>query len=723
MRHLGQALVAGFLIAGAGTVHAQVDYAAIRATRQIEAIRIDEPIVLDGRLDEPAWTHAPAADDFVEQEPVEGNPPSNPSEVRFLYDADALYVGGRFFDSDPRGGITNDLQRDFVASDSDVVAIILDPLNDLNSVNFKVNPGGAIGDSQSYDDGRQVNQNWDAVWWAKTATFPGGWTMEMKIPFKSLRFPDADEQVWGVNVFRNVRRLNERAFWSPQPRQFTGYKASYCGRLTGIRHVRPGRNLYIKPFITGALSNVTLPNLTRRHDADGGIDAKYGVGTSLVLDLTYRTDFSQVEVDAQQINLTRFSLIFPEKREFFLENQGAFRIGDQDSSGRRPNERDLLPFFSRRIGLSADGQPIPIVGGARLTGRQGNFGLGLLNIQTHAFGDRPGDNFTAAHVTREFGASSIGGFYLGREASGVTGFNRVAGGDIHLNFRQTIDVYAFAMGSASSGGVHGRAARAAFRVDETKYGARLSYTNISPDFRDDLGFIPRRDIGLLAWDVARHFRPERMRQVFRTLSFGTLGERFENSRHEQLLSQRLRAYAVQEFAGGGSFETDADWNYELLTQPFEVSRGVVIPAGEYRFRQILPSLSTNRSRALSVSAGYTGGEFYSGTIRGYSAGARWRLSPNLSTSGEYEFNDVHLPQGRFHAGLARIRLDCAFTTTMFLNAFVQYNSASRTWLTNLRYRLIYRPLSDLYVVFNETRQTGKPAQRAVVLKQTILLAF
>jgi hypothetical protein len=214
-RHFSEALAIAFVLVGASAAHAQIDYAAIRATKQLEAIRINEPIELDGRLDEPAWARAPATDEFHQQQPVEGAAPTEASEVRFLYDADALYVGGRFFDSDPRGGFSNDLQRDFVSGDSDLVAIILDPFNDTNSFNFKVNPAGAIGESQSYDDGRQVNGNWNAVWWAETATFEGGWTTEIKIPFKSLRFPDTEEQSWGMNVFRSVRRKNERTFWSP----------------------------------------------------------------------------------------------------------------------------------------------------------------------------------------------------------------------------------------------------------------------------------------------------------------------------------------------------------------------------------------------------------------------------------------------------------------------------------------------------------------------------
>jgi len=696
---------------------AQVDFAAIRATKELEAVRISDPIVIDGRLDEPVWARAPVARDFVQQEPIEGAVSTERSEVRVLYDADALYVGGTLYDSDPRGGIVNELKRDFATYDGDTAGVILDTFNkQLENSNFLTNPAGAQRDSQNYDDGRESNANWDAVWWVKTARFDGGWTMEMKIPFKALRFRKQEEQVWGINLLRVIRRKNERTWWSPQPRQFRSFKPSYAGRLTGLGGISPGLNLYVKPFFTSALSNLTLPNLDRRYDADGGLDVKYGIGSALTLDLTYRTDFSQVEVDAQQINLTRFSLFFPEKREFFLENQGAFRIGDTRQ------QRDLLPFFSRRIGLSAAGQPVPILGGLRLTGRQGPLTLGLVNMQTEAFGDRPGENFAAARVGRDTGTSSIAGFYLGREASGPAGFNRVAGGEVRLKFSQTIDVSGFVMGSAASGNLTGAAGRAAFNMSENRYTGQLSYTNITPQFRNDVGFFPRGDIGLVAWHAAQHFRPDRLSRWVRTFSFGTRGERFENSRHEGLLSRRLRAYAVQEFADGGQLDTAVNWHHELLTEPFEVSDGIIIPPGEYQFRQLTPSLSSDRSRWVSGTFAYTGGGFYSGTIRGYSGGLRLRVDEHLATSADYDYNEVDLPEGRFTTKLARFRIDSSFNTTMFLNAFVQYNSEAHSWLTNVRYRLNYRPLSDIYLVYTETRTNGSK-DRTVAIKHTISLSF
>ena len=725
------------LMCAPAVAFAQIDYAAVRAERRLEALRTDRAIDVDGRLDESAWEQAQAATDFYQQQPNDGTLTTERSEVRILYDLDALYVGGRFFDSDPRGGITNELKRDFSARDGDLITIVLDTFHDQrSSFGFMINPAGAQRDSQAYDDGRQNNQNWDGVWWIKTARFDKGWTMEMKIPFKTLRFTDVDAQVWGLQVMRLIRRKNEITMWSPVPRQFTQFKVSYAGLLTGIRGIHPGRNLRVKPFMTAQASNLRMPTVNRKWDADGGVDVKYGLGTALTLDATYRTDFSQVEADDQQINLTRFSLFFPEKREFFLENQGAFRIGDQDSGGQgggagtsgglAAQRRDLLPFFSRRIGLSENGDQVPIIGGARLSGKQGNYSLGFLNIQTEELGTQPRDNYTAIRVARDFGVTSaVSAFYLGRESTGEHRFNRVGGGEIHLNFKRTIDVNGFLMGSAAPDGVNGLAGRAAVTVSENRYSAVAAYTNISPEFRNDLGFVPRGNIGLINWDFAKNFRPRKTYRWIRQYAVGTDGATVQTSGHDALLSRRLSVYTTEDFATGGAFRTDVSWNYELLTEPFEVSRrhGIFLPPGEYRFNQIVPAVTTDRSRALSGTFKYTGGEFYSGTISGFEGGVRLRVSEHLAGSIDYSRSGVELPQGDFTTEVRRFRIDYSFTTRMFLNALIQYNSAARTWSTNIRYRFIYRPLSDLYVVYSDARTEALRGNRTLTLKHTILLAF
>ena len=342
MRYLSALLAPLGILAFGAVAGAQMNPDAIRASKRITPVRITEPIVIDGHLTEPAWALAEVGTDFYQQEPADGARTSEQSEIRFLYDDDALYFAGTFADSDPRGPIIDDLKRDFEGRNGDIVGVSFDTFGDYTAYNFNVNAAGVQRDTQSYEDGRVFNANWDALWSATTQRTEGGWTLEMRIPFKSMRFPKAEEHDWAMNVFRLIRRKNEFTYWSPQPRQFTAYKISYGGRIAGIRGVNAGRNLQIKPFYTGAASNLLLPSLDRRWDGDGGADVKYGIGTSLALDLTVHTDFSQVEVDEQQINLTRFSLLFPEKREFFLENQGAFRIGDLSG-------RTLIPFFSRRV--------------------------------------------------------------------------------------------------------------------------------------------------------------------------------------------------------------------------------------------------------------------------------------------------------------------------------------------------------------------------------------
>jgi hypothetical protein len=705
-----------FIAASVHDARAQVDIGAVRATKQLEALRIDEPIVIDGELSEPAWMRAQVGRDFYQQEPDAGALTTEPSEIRFLYDDEALYFAGTFFDSDPRGPIVDELKRDFDGRNGDIIGVSLDTFGDYTAYNFNVNAAGALRDTQSHEDGRQFNGNWDGVWTARTTRRADRWIVEAMIPFRTMRFPEADEQNWAMNVFRLIRRKNEFTYWSPQPRQFSNYKISYGGRLTGIRNVRPGRNIQIKPFLTGAASNLRFPNLDRRWDGDAGIDAKVGVGTSLALDMTVHTDFSQVEADEQQINLTRFSLFFPEKREFFLENQGSFRIGDVVG-------RTLIPFFSRRIGLSAAGEPIPILGGARLTGRQGDYTVGLLNIQTERFDGRPADNFTTLRTARNFGGSSVGGFYLGREGSGVSGHNRVAGGDVHLTFRRTMDFNAFAMGSETTGGDSGVAGRAAFRWDERRYTVDLAYTNIDPSFRNDLGFIGRGDIGLIAAETAYYIRPGSRDSRWRQVALGVRGERFDNSAHTTLNTRFLSGYVRQGFADSGALNTSIESSYERLTEPFTVSRDVMIPAGEYGFEQLKTGYSSNPSRPLAFTAETTLGEFYSGTIRGFLGSLRWRLNENLAASTSFETNDVTLPQGAFDTQLARFRVDYSFNTRMFLNSFIQYNSATSSWLTNIRYRFIYRPLSDFYLVYNDTRAGGRIGQRTVALKHTLMLAF
>ncbi len=701
-------------------------FAEVRATKRVAAVLIQDTVTVDGELEEPAWNLAEPARDFYQQVPEEGAPTTEPTEVRFLYDDEDLYVGARLYDSDVDQVVTNELTRDFSYRDGDAFSLVLDTFHDKrNTVSFATNPAGAKRDLQTYDDGRQTNVDWDAVWYVQTGRFDGGWTVEMAIPFKSLRFfqPEAARE-WGLQIMRIIRRKNEITMWSPVARQFNEFRNGYHGVLTNIEGVRPGRDLSVKPFALNSLeSGLEEDENGWSNHPNGGVDLKYGLASSLTLDASWRTDFAQVEADAQQVNLTRFGLFFPEKREFFLENQGSFQVGDlgRGFGGDAPS---LLPFFSRRIGLR-EGQPVPILAGGRLTGKSGRYGVGLLNMQTRQHEGIPGANYTAVRLTREVMRNSAGGaYYFGRESSDEDGHSRVAGADVRFNFRRTIDVDGYVLRSNSKNEVGDPwAGRGAFRWTADLYTTRFSYTHIGEGYRNDLGFSPRRGVGIATWELERNLRPKSVETWVRQFTIGTEGSLFAEPDLERQLSRNVRIDFATQFQDGSRFGIDYDRIFELLEEPFEIHEGITIPIGSYRFNQIAIMYFSDPSKWLSGTVRYTTGGFWDGNISGWRGSMRARASEHLAAEISYERNDVDLPSGKFNTDLAALRVDYSFTTSMFLNAFIQYNSIVDSWFSNIRFNLIHRPLSDLFLVYNEARPEGGPTGRAFTIKYTHRIGF
>ncbi len=484
------------------------DLEVIRAAKRAKAVRIGEPIRVDGVLNEASWERAEPIGDFYQQYPDEFKPARRRTEVRFLYDETTLYVGAMLYDDSPELLITNELRRDFSGADSDSFGLVLRTFHDLtNSYGFLTNPGGATRDTLATDNGRRNDANWDGVWFTRAAVVENGWSLEFAIPFKTLRFSDEEKQVWGLNIMRTSRHINERSTWTPVPRQFSHYNVDYAGILEGIEGAQPGRNLYVKPFATGQLGESMAVGPESGNEADGGVDLKWGVTSSLLMDASWRTDFSQVEADEQQINLTRFSTFFPEKRQFFLENPGNFQIGLQDA------RRDLVPYFTRRIGL-VGGVPVPVVGGLRLTGQTGGLGVGLLNMQTEDAGVVPGSNYSAFVLRRPLSrTTSAGAFYFGRESAGTDAFNRVAGFDFRLSPVRTLELEAFAMRSATAGQSDDWAGRTGLLLDGSSHNARLGLLHVGRGFppRSRLRS-PRRNRHalrqLLEHQEARRTRPD-----------------------------------------------------------------------------------------------------------------------------------------------------------------------------------------------------------------------
>ena len=676
--------------------------------KRAEAVRIPNGrIAVDGALNEEEWRLATPAASFVQQQPVEYGTPTEPSEVRFLYDDENLYVGALLHDSEPGRLITNELTRDFAARDGDLFVLVLDTFNDLrNSYGFQTNPGGAWRDTQSFDEGRTTNQNWDGVWTVKTATAKDGWIVEYAIPFKTLRFPRAEAQEWGLSMMRLIRRKNEVTMWTPIPRQFSQFRMSYAGLLDGISGVKPGLNLRVKPFLTG--NTARRVNRTTHH-GDGGFDMKLGIGTGLVLDGTYRTDFSQVEADAQQVNLTRFNLFFPEKREFFLENQGSFQIG------RTYDVNDLVPFFSRSIGLEG-GTPVDIDGGARLSGRVGRNDLGLLNIQTEH------DNFSVLRYGRQFaGSSTANVFYLGKEGSRS---NRVAGGDLRLTPQRYLSLDLLAMRSEDSSAGGDGAWRAGAIFDSSRIQLQGSYTALGSGFRDELGFIPRLGVDIVHGVVMPRFRPASMARVVREWRPQIAYDRYARAGFG-VETEAVRPGVTVELQDGSTVTATWRSNEEAIQTPFRFRPSYSIAPGRYRFQDGEVLFATSRARTLSWTGGYRTGEFWDGTRDGVTGGVRVRVNANVATTATMSRDVVTLGGQSFVSDLLQLRLDTSFSTRMFLNAFVQYNGLTRDVSSNVRFDFIHHPLSDLFIVYNETRPFdggGLPA-RSVAVKLTHLLSF
>src|SRR5215467_7916833 len=454
-------IAAGFLCSLPILYGKDIDYEAIRLERRLHAVKITEKITIDGRLDEAAWDDAVRATQFTQKEPEEGESASERTEVAVLYDNENLYFGVVANDSDAHRVIISELKKDFSVDTGDSFQIVLDTFHDeRNAYHFIINPAGAKWDAQIANEGREVNQSWDGVWYVKSRIGDNGWTAEIAIPFKTLKFPRAPVQIWGINFQRTIRRRNEDSLWAPVPRIYTVQRVSAAGTLEGLEGIEPGSNLKIKPYILGSFAQ-NLVAKSHKYNDDAGLDLKFGITSGLTWDFTYNTDFSQVEADEQQINLSRYSLLFPEKRDFFLENSGIFTFGVPNAAlgvqggtttsvftllNPRPNaiRNDLTQFFSRTIGLSDSGDAIPILAGSRLTGSAGRYQVGFLDIQQRESGSSHATNFFVGRVRRNVLANSdIGLMVTNKEVNNSALYNRSAGVDANFRFGQSVSLNGF----------------------------------------------------------------------------------------------------------------------------------------------------------------------------------------------------------------------------------------------------------------------------------------
>lgn len=694
------------------------------------ATRTPGEIDVNGLLTEDVWRHAEPITGFFQSQPDAGYPATESTVVRILYDDNNLYVGALCYDSEIENRTVTTLEYGLPPSthDMDVFAITLDPFLDRrNSFAWLVNPYGAYKDGQTFNDSRQSDWAFRAPVTIRTSISDSAWTVEMAIPWKTLRFsPSRDGQRWGMNLMRRLRRRNEDSYWAPVDRRDPVHRMSRAGYLEGLSGMRPGRNLTVKPFVLGTGVSGAEGLTALDEGFDWGGDLKVGLTPGLTLDATFHTDFSQVEVDDERVNLTRFPLFFQEKRDFFVENSGSFVLGDVSERNYRQGSstRSFTLFHSRRIGLES-GVPIPILGGGRVTGRAGDFEIGALNIQTEAVDSSAGENFAVFRLRRNLGASDVGVMFLNRDATGQfdTGdFNRAFAADVNLRLLRNLVLNSYlARTDDPDESGNPNAARVQLSWRDQLWDASAFVKHVGDAFNPELGFVRRRSIRHAYATVGAHPRPGGA-IIHEMNPYGEF-HRVTDLNNELLTRTASLGYGFQ-FADGSTLNLKYNNNFERLEDPFTVY-DVEIPVGDYTENTASISYTSNRARPLSASFGVSGGDYWSGSTKSISGSATWRASYRLNFSVSASHNDVSLPNGEFDTDVIGGRIKYFYSTVLFASAFIQYNSVSDHLVTNLRFNWIHAPLSDLFLVYTERREVGTNSvlDRVVTVKVTRSLAF
>ena len=722
--------VAVLVVSGAVPAHAQTSWELY----QIGATPTDRAPTLDGILDEEMWRRAGLIEDFVQQEPNQGAPSTELTEVRLLYDAENLYLGVRAYDGDASSITATEMRRD---SDrilqEDNFQIILDTFRDSRSgYMFVTNPLGAQLAQQVFNEGEgglrgfgnssNINRDWDGVWHVVTTRTDDGWIAEIAIPMVTLRFPASRMQTWGLNLMRNIARKNEQSFWAPIPQAYTLTRVSMAGSLNGLQSLNRGMDLRVTPFVTSGASRVLSQGVVDDDfERDAGIDLKYGLTASLNLDLTFNTDFAQVEVDDEQVNLTRFPLFFPEKRDFFLENSGQFAVGSATAFNRLA---DL--FFSRRIGLSATGESVPIIGGARVSGKVGRNDIAVMNVQTDdAFGVN-GENYFVSRYSRNlFSRSRVGGLVISKDEVGGSHYNRTYAADMTLAPHSALTIIGF-MAKTETPTLDGQDMGSYLNATWLDRNWRLytEFADFEDNFNPEVGFLPRNGIRMYKAHIERNPRPD-------WLGIRVLSPMVNYTHYDDQMGRKVSTR--WHFMNGTSFDNGAFLNiwynryYERLDDVFTLG-GVGIPQGDYVFGEWRFMFNSNQARRVYYNLMFAPQDFYDGTRRDGMVSVGARLTDRLSVQGRYNRNEVDLAGGSFDVDLGSLRVDLALSPTMSLRSVTQYNSQSEQFGTSMRFRWEYSPGSDVYLTYDEVRRdpfdpTGlsEYRDRRIIVKATYLL--
>ena len=672
--------------------------------RIVEAIILGEgeSIELDGFLDEASWARAIPAGDFVQEDPANGSPATEATEVRVVYGGTSLYLGILCLDSDPTALLGNQMQRDQPLEADDRFMWAMDPfLDERSGYFFEINPSGAMGDgliSVSAGGGFRANKAWDGIWTARVRRTDIGWQAEIEIPFATLNF-DPNASAWGVNFQRTVRRKNEESRWNGYSRNQGLMQMSTAGLLVGLEDVDQGLGLDLKPYLAGGITDRPMLGASRAYRGDAGFDLSYSVTPELRAKFTLNTDFAEIEVDDRRVNLTRFPLRFPEKRDFFLDGSNFF---DLSTAG-------VTPFFSRRIGLDTDGNPQRIVYGVKLTGKVGAQDIGVLQVRTADSGNISGEDFSVVRLKRPFWTESHVAMIYTRRAGLATGaaVRQTAGAEVRLATSRlrgdrNLSLTGFYFWNSTPERIgHGAARGFRLHYPNDTWQLNLSVRELQDNFNPAVGFTPRR--GFRRANPEAFFAPRPVDHPWiRRFRFGSDAQFLMDTKNR--LVTRIFDVTVfeMELHSQDTFLFKAVPSFERLERDFEISPGVVLfEDAKYNFTRYRVEIDSADRRKVSASTVLEWGHFFSGTRREFSLDVGIRPRPGLFASVGGEFNRVELPEGNFSTSLVRSEINTQFGPWVSLANRLQYDTVSRNIGWQARFRWILKPGNDIFVVLNQ----------------------
>lgn len=703
--------------------------------RTIQSTQTTAPIVIDGRLNEPDWQLAVLQGQFRQVEPNQGDSATFDTDVRVLYDEQHLYISAFCHDTlGVRGTRVPDLRRDFDYFANDLFGISIDAFRDQrNAVAFQTNPYGVQRDLLSFDDSF-VDREWDALWKVRTSITDSGWVAEIAIPWSTLRYPNSSSQSWGINFYRNIRRINELSAWSPFPRAFTPYRMNYEGVLESVNPPPPATNLRIQPYLL-AMANQARQNEVQTEEKAKlkfGGEAKWAINSNSVLDLTVNTDFAQADADRQVNNLSRFSVFFPERRQFFLENASLFSPG-------LSSNLIIQPFFSRRIGLD-NGNTVPIDAGARYVNRTAKKALGALLMRQRGGDDQPASTFAVARYTQNVGGQNrVGALLTGRYDDAVDSLgarqNMVGSVDGFYRISAPLSLTYLVSGSvthpgkaANAGNSQGVAAYAQFNYQANWLSAYYTQALVTQDYNPEVGFVSRSNVIQTSPGFYLNYRPKWKPKFVRSFEPGIFVDLYHTASNGTFLESQLTIFPIWvRFQNGAVLDISYIPSQQYLTEAF-MPLGVAIQPGYYAYQRLKGMFTSDQSKKIAYSLTYETGGYYDGTLESLILSGRISPIPHIYLLMEYTRNQLsgvgNLEKDKVtHLLTPQVRL--ALNPRVQLMGYYQKNTVDDRSLWNVRFSWEFKPLSFIYLVYNSHtyQDTDRFSSQQVIGKVTYLKQF